>query len=564
MPADDMNFFDAAPEDHGEPETERQNVIPFPGAEEVPGRPCVLVLAGELDVMATEGERAIAVSAIDIFQRGRELVRPVQQEVPASKGRMTISAGLASVTQAGMTDVLCQAAEWRKYDGRSKKRVRVDPPSTVAAIILSRVGRWTFPTVAGVITTPTLRPDGTVLHKPGYDPVTRLFQVVDPSLVPSYIPAEPTKQDAEAALAVLDKLVDEFPFVGAADRSVALSAIMTPIVRGAVPVAPLHAIRASTAGTGKSYLADTASAIATGRPCPVVSVSPRPEETESRLVGLMLAAFPLISLDNVNGELGGDLLCQAVERPTVRVRRLGASDIFEIESRATFFATGNGLRVKGDMTRRTVICNLDAGLERPEERQFTHNPVDDVIKDRGAYVAAILVIVRAYIVAGMPGRLPRLASFEDWSDMVRSPLVWLGMPDPVKTMEAAREDDPELGMLRDLLVQWDAAIGKSDTKTCKQLADIAGSPEKNEHGETVGKKFPDLFDAVLAVSGARKDIDNRRLGIYLKSIEGRIANGLRVKRSGTDSHSSRRFGGSFDAVAVCGECGELRGWLGLL
>ena len=139
----------------------------------------------------------------------------------------------------------------------------------------------------------------------------------------------------------------------------------------------------------------------------------------------------------------------------------------------------------------------------------------------------------------MTAQYSRLASFEDWSDLVRSPLVWLGMPDPVKTMEAAREDDPELGMLRDLLVQWDAAIGKSDTKTCKQLADIAGSPEKNEHGETVGRKFPDLFDAVLAVSGARKDIDNRRLGIYLKLIEGRIANGLRIKRSGTDSHSKQ-------------------------
>jgi putative DNA primase/helicase len=205
---------------------------------------------------------------------------------------------------------------------------------------------------------------------------------VDPGLIPAYIPDQPTGEDAQAALATLSSLLDEFPFVADVDRSVALSAMITPIVRGAVAVAPLHVIHASTAGTGKSYLVDTASAIATGRPCTVVAVSPKPEETEWRLVGLMLAAFPLISLDNVNGELGGDLLCQAVERPTVRVRRLGASDIFEIESRATFFATGNGLRVKGDMTRRTVISRLDAGVERPEQRQFTPSPVDDVIADR--------------------------------------------------------------------------------------------------------------------------------------------------------------------------------------
>ena len=35
---------------------------------------------------------------------------------------------------------------------------------------LLRKGQWQFPKVAGVITTPTLRPDGTILDQPGYDP----------------------------------------------------------------------------------------------------------------------------------------------------------------------------------------------------------------------------------------------------------------------------------------------------------------------------------------------------------------------------------------------------------
>jgi putative DNA primase/helicase len=88
----------------------------------------------------------------------------------------------------------------------------------------------------------------------------------------------------------------------------------------------------------------------------------RRKETEKRLVGLLLAGFPIASLDNVNGELGGDLLCQAIERPLIRIRPLGRSDIVEIESRATLFATGNALRGRGDMTRRTLVCDLDAGF----------------------------------------------------------------------------------------------------------------------------------------------------------------------------------------------------------
>jgi putative DNA primase/helicase len=44
------------------------------------------------------------------------------------------------------------------------------------------------------------------------------------------------------------------------------------------------------------------------------------EETEKRLGAALLAWQPLISIDNVNGELGGDALCQIIERPVVEIR----------------------------------------------------------------------------------------------------------------------------------------------------------------------------------------------------------------------------------------------------
>lgn len=502
----------------------------------VNGLPSIQIIEGQLDRLASRGEQAMIEAGLPVFQRGRELVRPVQQEVPASKGRMTISAGMSKITTPGMIDLLCQSAHWVRYDGRKKKEVATDPTERIANIILSRVGLWEVPVVAGVITTPTMRPDGTVLHQAGYDPVTRLYQIRDPTLRPSYIPNEPTQLDANRAIETLNGLLDEFPFVAEVDRSVALSALITPVVRGAISVAPLHAIKASTAGTGKSYLADLASAICTGRPCPVISISPDPKETESRLTGLLLAGFPLISLDNVNGELGGDLLCQAVERPTVRLRRLGGSDIFEIESRATFFATGNGLRVKGDMTRRTLISNLDAGVERPEEREFHHSPVDDVLADRGKYVAAALTVVRAYIVAGKPNRLRPLASFEEWSDLVRSALVWLGLPDPVETTETAREDDPELTALRDLVTCWKSAIGAREV-TVREAINISSQKMSTMLGEIGDFEFPDLREAMMTIAGTRGVIDATRMARWMLGREGRIINGLRLRRGARDAHA---------------------------
>ena len=38
--------------------------------------------------------------------------------------------------------------------------------------------------------------------------------------------------------------------------------------------------------------------------------------------------------------------------------------------------------------------------------------------------------------------------------MVRSPLVWLGMPDPVVSMETARAEDPVLADMREFFDLW--------------------------------------------------------------------------------------------------------------
>jgi putative DNA primase/helicase len=117
-----------------------------------------------------------------------------------------------------MLDLLCKSARWMRSDGR--KSARINPPNDLAQIILRRCGEWSFNPVDGIITTPTLRPDGTLLTSPGYDPATRLF-LIDPPPMPG-IPEEPTREDALEALRLLDGLLDEFPFADEASRSVAL------------------------------------------------------------------------------------------------------------------------------------------------------------------------------------------------------------------------------------------------------------------------------------------------------------------------------------------------------
>jgi putative DNA primase/helicase len=495
-------------------------------------RPIIRLKAGFLDLLATEAERILIKSGMPIYQRGRSLVRPIRAEVPASRSRTTLAAGLANLSIASLVDRMCQAAIWEKFDGRAKDWVRVDPPEKLASIVMSRVGDWVFPVIAGVITTPTLRPDGTLLTDPGYDIATRLYHVVDNALdIHKHLPKEFTLEAAKNALADLQYIIKGFPFVTDVDQSVALSALISPVIRGALPVVPMHAFRASTAGTGKTFLVDVISAISTGRPCPVATVAKDEAETEKRLTGLLLAAFPVVCLDNVNGELGGDLLCQAIERPVVQVRPLGGSDIIEIESRATIFATGNALRVRGDMTRRSLIANLDAGVERPELREFEFDPVEMVLSDRARYVAAVLTIVVAHARAKFPGKPAiGLASFNEWSDYVRSALIWLGCADPCASMDEAREDDPELTELIELLTVWKEEIGYLTVTSAEIISMIS---EKEYEDEENSWKYPGMREIITRVGMNRTGVDSKKIGYFLKSKSGRIVQGLKMKKVGT-------------------------------
>jgi hypothetical protein len=375
-----------------------------------------------------------------------------------------------------------------------------------------------------------MRPDGSLLVEPGYDDVTRLL-LVEPPPMPD-IPHEPTRDDAKHALALLESLLTGFPFDGDVAKSVALSAMITPIVRGAFPVTPMHTSRAPVAGSGKSFLFDIVSALVTGQPMPVISTGTNEAELEKRLGAAFMAGQPLISIDNVTGELGGEALCQLIERPVVDIRILGRSEKVRVEARGTsLYATGNNFTIVGDVCRRTITTNLDPRMERPELRQFAFDPVDRVLVDRGKYIAAALTICRAYIIARSPGRAPRLASFEAWSDTVRSALIWLGKADPVQSMEAARAEDPELGELTDMLEGWSAAIGVGASNRIRLSSVITKGTAmvRQSEGSELEPTNPGLYAALVAVAqrSEKKTAKPQAkiLGDWLRKNRGRIVDG---------------------------------------
>lgn len=505
-----------------------------PPPVETPGRPVITVFSGLRHKAADAGLEALAAARVPFYQRDKAMVRAAMSKAKTSDGKVIEVPSIVNVTLPILGRALGSVAEWQRVNAEGEPR-RIDPPKDVVEQIAAMTGDWPFPPIAGVIGTQTMRPDGTILDIQGYDDMTGLVLVAPPPM-PS-IPAKPTKHDANMAIEELQFLLKDFPFADETSRSVALSMILTTVLRGALlPAVPMHVATAPQPGTGKSYLSDIASAISTGERCAVIAQAPNPEETEKRLIGAALSGQPIIAIDNVSEMLAGDFLNQVTERPLLQLRALGSSDPKRIANTFTVFANGNNLSAPADLVRRTLVCRLDANMENPEEREFDFNPVRNVLSDRGRYVAACLTIGRAYIVAGSPDKCRQLASFERWSDLVRSAIVWLGMPDPCQSMDLARSEDPIRAARAALFSAWERELSLlSHEFSTRELA-----TESERFGDD-GFLHPDFREACLAIAAERSGltISTRKLGKWLSDNKNNRVGDLKLTANLNDAARPR-------------------------
>jgi putative DNA primase/helicase len=191
-----------------------------------------------------------------------------------------------------------------------------------------------------------------------------------------------------------------------------------------------------------------------------------------------------------------------------------------------FYANGNNLTLAGDLTRRTLVCRLDPGCERPELREFTSDPVQMVRDDRPAYVTAGLTILRAYLVAEERITCPPLGSYESWSRRVREALVWLDCADPCDTMVSARRADPVTAQLSSVITSWKDAVGVNNPLPAQALVDIANRVNDFDGGY----KHPEFRNALLTVAGEGREVNMRKLGKWLSKNEDRVIDRHKIAR----------------------------------
>ena len=301
-------------------------------------------------------------------------------------------------------------------------------------------------------------------------------------------------------------------------------------MRSAIPgPVPLVLFDASTPSSGKTYLADISSIIATGK------VAPRQAqvdevEFEKRVTSILMNGTRTVLIDNVKKAIGGATMDALLTGDVWVARILGISKMVKLRARVHWMATGNNITIQGDLARRALRCYLRPNMERPEEAtNFKYSDIlNHVARNRGIYVSAAISLVRQYILAGSPSQgLTALGSFTGWSNTVRSALVWAGMPDPVLTQTELRSDNAtsNWGLVCDTLAnvyrdQWFSARDVFDL--C--FRQVNPGNVNRDHVNTLASAFEDI------TPGGREPT-SRSISFTFKEWLNRIVDGRRLIRS---------------------------------
>jgi putative DNA primase/helicase len=499
------------------------------------GRTLIAVLKGRTDETWRATQDALIAHGCPIYVRGNRLVQPLWRWERADRERSVLIARFEILNVPRLTDIVSHhAVQFQKYDGRSRKLEDIDPPKDVISQLLE-ARHWLFPTVVGIINAPTMREDGSLLTEQGYDPQTKLWHKSSGAVTLPNTPECPTKAEALAALAKLNELLVGFPFAKQKEeetgercvaRSVALAGMMTTALRGALPVAvPLFLITATEPRTGKTYLVHIIAMLATGHipPSTAGASEERPDEIEKRIETAAMSGRPIMHLNNLpNGMvLDSARLAELCTEGHVNIRKLGKHEEGLCDCRATtVFLNGNNIRVAGDLVPRTLLCRLNANREDPETRTFDSDPIAQVRKDRGAYLAAIFTIVRAYKAAGcpVPTGMHSVAGFEDWSSLVQQPLMWLGMADPFGEITSMRAMDPTLEELTNLVNVLRNTFKEGEKFTVAMCQKKADEQSSDNHGRSYYIR-QDLRDLMTFNGKLNTKSFGRLLGRHLERIK---------------------------------------------
>ncbi|OAT82234.1 CHC2 zinc finger domain-containing protein [Desulfotomaculum copahuensis] len=502
--------------------------------------PMVIANNRFLEAIAGEAMRYLIASnePPKLFNRGGEIVKITQIQEKDRFNQLFTRPVIKPVSEASLRGYLARSARFVKAREKNGEVVYSPafPPLEVVRDIMA-LDDLPLPLLRGIVQAPVMRWDGSLCANPGYDEVTSLYYAPEQGFSLPDIPDKPTPGNVKESLSKLVDVVRDFPFDGEASQANVIAAIMTPVLRDLIlgPV-PMLLIDKPLQGTGASLLSDVLSIIATGGSSHITTAPEgreREEEWRKRATSMLAEGRPIVVIDNIEDVFKSATLCALLTSTNWTDRILGRNEQINLQHRTCWIATGNNVRLAGDLPRRCYKVRLDANMARPWQRkqdEFKHpHLVKYVNENRGSLLAAIYTIARAWIHAGRPEPVnaPPMGSFEDWRRVVGGILEFAGVTGFLQNSKEIYENAEVNEGLEDLVEALYQRLngGLASTKQIQRLI---------EYESDLRDVLPDWLDP------SERGF-TRKLGrVLARKVDVIFSNGYRLERAGI-SHKTQQW-----------------------
>jgi hypothetical protein len=412
----------------------------------------------------------------------------------------------------------------------------ITPPTPVLTAALAPKEWPALRPLYGIVGAPVLRPDGSLLQEPGYDPATCLY--LASKVLLDQVPEEPDGRQVGAARDfLLTTFLGDFPWVSEADKANYLGLLVTPILRGYLrTLIPFGVVTSTMPGSGKTILTCGLGMLYGQR---VLTWTHSDEELRKAITSVLADPVGTIIFDNLaeGTVIDSPVLARLITDRTWADRLLGGNKTAAFANDRVWTATGNNLRLGGDMRTRSVLVGLNPDMPRPEERTGFEIP------DLGQWILFpanqrqvlwhLLMLVADWTRSGAPRRHGlTMRQFTPWAEAVGGFLTHHGIPGFLANVETVRDIDEEESTWTTFFAQWRKVHG-DQWLTSNQLrlsADIVS--------DGAGRPY-DRWDGLFRTDGRGYPVSVKSLGRLLTGQIDRYR-GSYVLRSEQDKHSKIR------------------------
>ena len=455
-----------------------------------------------------------------IFQRASypSWIRKDENDTPIAEKLETASARLVLSRQADFFKV----SEDQNGD---EKRVSALLPTDIVSAWIAENSDNRLPALRGIVNFPIMSRDGS-FSGVGYHAESGYFVADD---------TEIEEIDAvEAWDFIFDEVLADFPFSDISSQTNAIALMLTPIVLTMIEGnAPIFALDANSAGTGKSLLAHACTLPTAPTGAKLLSLPERDEELRKSITSLLMSGASHIQLDNIARVLKADSLNAVLTAPIWSDRILGGNQMVDIPNKSTWICTGNNIKLSDEVGRRAVWIRLDAEQEQPWKRSgFKHTNLTQFLKDnRPKYLSSLYSIIRPWMLDGMPNGSYQLGSFEQWSLKMSGIFDYYSLDD-FSFMGNADNLYDKLDSKRSDYINFFRAWFQRYGDNPVGIKDVFHIATYRDDGSGEG-----IIDHHLGNGGERSRKNN--LGKELLKYEDRIMGGLKLLKTGTVARANQ-------------------------